>query len=157
MPDMPDMRGTEMRTGGCLCGAVRFEARQVPAEAGICHCAQCRRWTGSALIGVAVPEDAVTWTGAEAIVRYASSDWAERGHCGRCGTPLFFRLTREGTQWSGQYDMPLGVFDDPEGFSVTSEIWIDHKPGSFAYAAPETRKQLTRAECLAIFDPGNAA
>ena len=34
-------------TGGCYCGAVRVH--EPPVEgAGICHCRECQRWTGSA-------------------------------------------------------------------------------------------------------------
>lgn len=137
------------RTGGCMCGAVRFEARDVPVALGICHCELCRRWTGSALLGVSIPEDRVTWTGQEHIRRYASTSFAERANCAVCGTPLFLRNTIEGTAWSGEYDIPVGLFDDPNGFDLTSEIWIEDKPDSFAYAGAEARKQFTRAEVIA--------
>ena len=61
------------REGGCLCGAVRFTARNVPAKAGACHCDMCRRWTGSALIGVTVPEGDVTWEDETDLTRIQSS------------------------------------------------------------------------------------
>ena len=51
------------RTGQCMCGAVRFTARDVPGEYGICHCEMCKRWTGAALAAVAVPVNSVTWQG----------------------------------------------------------------------------------------------
>ena len=38
--------------GGCLCGAVRYRVTEEPYLAGICHCNQCKKRTGSAL-GVA--------------------------------------------------------------------------------------------------------
>ena len=38
----------------------------------------------------------------------------------------------------------------PNGFETTHEIYIDHKPDSFAYAG-EGWKTLTRAECVAKF------
>ncbi len=39
-----------MITGGCLCGAVRYEidADQLADDASYCHCSMCRRWSGSA-------------------------------------------------------------------------------------------------------------
>lgn len=138
------------RTGGCLCGAVRFEARDVPATVGICHCEMCRRWTGSSLIEVSLPEDHVTWTGSERIARRATSAWAERAWCRDCGSGLFFRVTQDG-DWSGTLDLPLGIFDDPDGFEIGHEIYIDHKPDSYAYAGQAGRKTLTRADCVEKF------
>lgn len=136
--------------GGCLCGAVRFVARNAPRKIGICHCDMCRRWTGSALVEVSLHEGDVEWQGADFITRYVSSPWAERGFCSRCGTGLFFRMTEENA-FSGGIDLPLGIFDDPNGFEISHEIFIDQKPDSFAFAGGPDRKQLTRAECVAKF------
>ncbi|MCT4608332.1 MAG: GFA family protein [Pelagimonas sp.] len=136
------------RKGGCMCGAVRFVAQDVPGDCGVCHCEMCRRWTGSALIGVTVPTEKVVWEG-DSLTRIQSSDWAERGFCSRCGTGLFFRVTMEG-EWFGKTEIPVGVFDDPDGFTMTNEIYIDHKPDSFAYAG-EGRKLMTRQDCVEKF------
>ncbi|AZQ69364.1 GFA family protein [Silicimonas algicola] len=136
------------RTGGCLCGAVRFEATEVPETFGACHCEMCRRWTGSALLGVTVPLESVTWEGADSIGRLQSSDWAERAFCSRCGSPLYYHVTAEGPM-AENLEMPIGLFDDPSGFVFTNEIYIDNKPDSFAYAGDRTR--LTRKETLAKF------
>src|SRR5258708_24173052 len=35
-------------TGGCLCGRVRYSITAAPIRSGICHCRNCRRYTGSA-------------------------------------------------------------------------------------------------------------
>ena len=37
-------------TGGCLCGALRYEARGEPLNAGYCCCADCRKASGSGFI-----------------------------------------------------------------------------------------------------------
>jgi len=136
-------------TGQCMCGDVRFTARDVPSEYGTCHCEMCRRWTGSALLGVSVPEGNVTWEGREHIGVRQSSDWAERAWCKNCGTGLWFRVTME-SEWAGNYEIPLGLFDKADDFTMTSEIYIDHKPASFAYAG-EGRKVMTRQECVEKF------
>lgn len=136
------------RTGQCMCGAVRFTATGVPDRFGACHCDMCRRWTGSALLGITVPRDGVTWTGAENIRRIQSSDWAERAFCGSCGSPLYYHVTAEGPM-TANIEMPIGLLDDASGLAFTNEIYIDHKPDSFAYAGDRTR--LTRKETLAKF------
>ena len=135
------------QTGGCMCGAVRFTATGVPVNVGACHCEMCRRWTGSALIGVTVPTEKVTWEGPVSVI--ASSDWAERGFCGRCGSGLYFRVTQE-SRWFGNTELPIGIFDDAGGFEMTNEIYIDHKPDSFAYAG-DGRRLLTRQDCVERF------
>lgn len=139
------------RTGQCMCGAVRFSARDVPDTFGACHCEMCQRWTGSALLGVSVPEGNVTWTGSDHITRVRSSAWAERGFCSKCGSGLFFRITVEG-EYSGNIELPIGVFHDASGMTLSNEIYIDHKPDSFSYAAND-RQVLTRAQCVAKFPP----
>ncbi|MEO0765980.1 MAG: GFA family protein [Pseudomonadota bacterium] len=136
------------KSGGCLCGAVRFDAINVPDTYGICHCEMCRRWTGSALLEVSVKTEDITWSGTEHIATRAGSDWAERAWCRKCGTNLYFRQTREG-KWFGSTDLPIGLFDDPDGFTLTHEIFVDHKPDSFAFAG-DGHKRLTRADVLAL-------
>lgn len=137
------------KTGGCLCGAVRFVARDVPTTYGACHCEMCRRWTGSALLSVPVPAGSLSWLGGEHIAERQTTPWAKRGWCRDCGSALFFMVTQDG-EWSGKIDVPIGLFDDPDGFTMTNEIYIDHKPDSYAYAGTG-RKLLTRAECIEKF------
>lgn len=140
--------GTE-RQGGCLCGAVRFTARPPSAEYGACHCKMCQRWTGSALLAITVPEDAAEWRGEVDIARFQSSDWAERAWCARCGSGLWYRVTLEGHP--GNYEIPIGLFDDPDGLRLAREIFIDRKSDAFALAGEH--EQLTEAQVLALYGP----
>jgi len=137
------------KTGGCMCGAVRFTATDVPDTYGICHCEMCRRWTGSALLGVTVPTANITWSNEAQIGVLQSSDWAERAWCRRCGTPLYYRVTEKGN-WFGGTEIPIGLFDDPNGFTLSNEIYIDHKPDSFSYVG-QGHPTLTRAQCVEKF------
>jgi hypothetical protein len=140
---------TKTRSGGCLCGAVRFEAVLTSLEFGACHCEMCRRWTGSALLGITMPEGNVTWHGAQHIAKAQTSSWAERGWCRDCGSNLYFKVTAD-TPYKGDIELPIGLLDDASGLTMTNEIYIDHKPDSYAYAG-EGRKTMTRQDCIDKF------
>ncbi|WP_244995687.1 GFA family protein [Pseudooceanicola nitratireducens] len=136
------------KTGSCMCGAVRFTATDVPATFGACHCDACRRWTGSAMLAVTVPQDKLTWEGEAQIRTLQSSDWAERAWCQRCGSALYYHVTADGPM-SETLQVPIGLFDDANGFTFDSEIFIDCKPDSFAYAGD--REVMTRAQVFAKY------
>ena len=81
-------------TGGCLCGAVRYEASEPPGTDGtICHCRICQKAYGN---GFAVTADfaskAFRFTRGEPRM-YKSSNVGERGFCADCGSPLIMRYT----------------------------------------------------------------
>ena len=55
---------SDVRTGGCLCGAVRYEVRGEPVHVGRCHCTDCRKESGSAFTVYGQwPADRFTVTG----------------------------------------------------------------------------------------------
>lgn len=141
----------ETRTGRCLCGAVSFEADLTRLEFGACHCEMCRRWTGSALLGITVPTGNIRWQGEVHIATRQTSPWAMRAWCRECGSNLFFRVTSD-SEWAGDTELPIGLFDDANGLTMTNEIYIDHKPDSYAYAG-EGRKLMTRQDCIDRFSP----
>lgn len=132
-----------------MCGAVSFSATDVPEIFGVCHCEMCRRWTGSALLGVTIPTENVTWHGDGNIATLQSSEWARRGWCKACGTGLFFQVTLEG-DYSGNTEIPIGLFDQPNGMKMSNEIYIDHKPDSFAYDG-HGHTVMTRQQCVDKF------
>jgi hypothetical protein len=139
--------------GGCMCGAVRFEAEPSEAHGHACHCEMCRRWTGSAFLAVPVPREKLRWRGEEAIRVLRSSEWAERAWCDHCGSNLYYHATVEGPQ-EGVFFLSLGLFDEPDGITLASEIYIDRKPASYAFAGE--RKRMTKAEVEAQFAGGGA-
>jgi hypothetical protein len=149
--DLAPLRGT-VRTmkssnasGKCLCGAVRFTATGVEPHFHACHCGMCRRWSGGAPF-LAVSAASVQFEGVENLGRYESSDWAQRGFCRLCGSSLFYFLKPAQT-----YALGVGAFDDASAFDFAREIFIDHKPASYAFAGE--RPRLTEAETLAEFAP----
>lgn len=131
------------RSGGCLCGAVRFRAARADSHVHACHCATCTGWGEGVAFAVDVGTE-VAFEGAAHIATYRSSDWAERGFCARCGTHLFFRLVD-----TGAMNVNAGVFDNQTGFTLTEQIFIDEKAGWFDLANDTPRK--TGAEVFAAF------
>lgn len=132
-------------TGHCLCGAVSIRAEAISNHVGACHCSMCRRWGGGPLLATPCG-DAVTFGGEQNITVYGSSDWAERGFCSRCGSHLFYRLKE-----SGEYYMPVGLFDAMDHFSFDHQVFIDEKPDFYRFA--NSTEEMTGAEVFARYAP----
>ncbi len=132
------------RSGGCLCGAVRYRATIDKPDFSACHCTMCRKWTGGPLLSLQA--SGVEFEGTPTV--YASSDWAERGFCATCGSSLFYRLrTSEGPLY-----LAYGSLDDVEGLGFTLQVFIDRKPDGYGFEnATDT---MTHAEVLAMFSGG---
>ena len=84
-------------TGGCQCGAVRYELLERPTGAHICHCRMCQKQFGNffaALVGV--PRDKFKLTRGT-ISNFKSSADVQRGFCRDCGTPLTYEPLRRGS------------------------------------------------------------
>lgn len=131
-----------MLSGKCLCGEVNVQLAKYTSHIHACHCAMCRTWGGGPLYTVQAGTG-VTFKGEDAITRFASSQWAERGFCHRCGTHLFY-LYKE-TQ---EYYLPAGLFNEPS-FTLESDIFVDEK-ASYYPLSPDTKK-MTGAEIIAAF------
>ena len=111
-------------TGGCLCGAVRYEYAAEVGPANYCHCADCRRATGSAFnIGVRVvarefriikgQPKGFTKTG-------DSGNELTRHFCPECGSPLFTSSPRH----PDFYFLKAGCLDDPSVVRATHQNWM---------------------------------
>ena len=106
-----------VRTGGCLCGAVRYSVRGEPVHVGRCHCADCRKESGSAFTVYGQwPVDACEITG-------EVSSYEGRGFCGRCGSPIFGR----GDAYAGLTFIKAGTLDDPSWVQPALHIWCAEK------------------------------
>ena len=71
------------RSGGCLCGGVRYTLRGEPYRTGICHCADCRKESGGLFVAYA------HWRRNEAEITGAFSTYKGRSFCPTCGSRLF--------------------------------------------------------------------
>jgi hypothetical protein len=97
-------------TGSCLCGAVRITAEGQPYRVGLCHCLDCRKYSGSLFHASAVfPETAVTVEG-------ETRHFGDRHFCPGCGASLFGHS-------AGEIDVSLGVLDAPNQLKPTYELW----------------------------------
>lgn len=137
------MAGGEVRSGGCLCGAVRLSASPTKLEMDVCHCSMCRRWSGG--VFMAVPcGDTLRFDKDDELAIFRSSDYGERLFCRSCGSSLAWRM-----QDGSNAAVSMQAFDDIEGFVFAEEIFVDEKPDHYTFAN-ETRK-LTRADVMAQF------
>lgn len=127
--------------GHCLCGAVSVRAKPARPHVEACHCTMCRKWGGIAFVGVHCGSE-VEIEGEAQVVRYRSSEWAERGFCGRCGSNLFYHFLPLGT-----YSFTAGLFPDDALLPLSEEIFVDEQPAYYAFDAES--KKLTGAEVIA--------
>ena len=124
-------------TGGCACGAVRYEARGTPFHRTLCHCADCRRTAAAPVVAwfSVRTEDLVFVQGTATLHR--SSPPVERGFCGRCGTPLTYR----NDAYPEEVDVTTCSLDDPDAaapqdhtFAARRLHWLKIDDGLRTYA-----------------------
>ncbi len=114
-------------TGGCLCGAVRYEANELPSKGVVCHCRVCQRTTGSAFEAIVrFPRTAFRFTKGEP-KRYRSSSIMEKCFCPDCGSPLTDRyLVPVSTSLSPDMVwVHIGTLDKPEAVSIHSHYGVE--------------------------------
>ena len=100
-------------TGGCLCGAVRFEVVEPPISAGYCHCTRCQRRTGTAASAQAriAPGSLRVLEGADVVRSYDPPDGFSKAFCSRCGSALWSTDPDD----SDVISVRLGAFDSDPG------------------------------------------
>jgi hypothetical protein len=134
------MNALSSRSGRCLCGKVTYTFVPAELEIDACHCTMCRRWGGGPGLSI-MAKGAATVSGTEYVAVYKSSEWGERHFCRNCGTHLFFAAPA-----NGYFGVSAGTVDHMDDFKFTTEIFIDFKPETYAFAN-ETKK-LTEAQFL---------
>lgn len=113
--------------GGCLCGALRWQATGEPLYAGLCFCADCRKASGSAFIPfLAFPASALSFAGERRPFHSPSirgSD-AVRNFCPACGGLVFGgEVGRDDS-----HTLYAGSLDDPARFKPTLAIFGRDRP-----------------------------
>ena len=120
---------TEVREGGCLCGAIRFQVTGSPRRVTVCHCKWCQRRTGGALgihawfdaNNVEMPDDGLS------IYEHRSDETnglLTLHFCKRCATTLALTLGKA----PNTYLILAGTLDDPNSFKVDVHVWTRSAP-----------------------------
>jgi aspartate aminotransferase len=108
-------------TGQCLCGAVRYEVRGPLRDVLVCHCNECRRWSGHQFAATAalredlalLEERGLAW-----IESPESDSSASRGFCRECGSALFWDAPGRDT-----ISIAAGSLDAPTGLRVAGHVY----------------------------------
>ncbi|MEM7197614.1 MAG: GFA family protein [Pseudomonadota bacterium] len=117
-----------MVTGGCLCGAIRYNLAQTNLRALHCHCQTCRKQSGAI---------AVTWIEAlfenftitqGVLCWYSASSHARRGFCQNCGSILIYDAIINNVRDHG---VSIGSLDDSSTVAVSGHIWCSQQLGQF--------------------------
>lgn len=109
-----------MVTGRCYCGAVSL-AFPPPETVALCHCADCRRWTGAPAPAFAdMPEDALRVTPPLGPGRRFPSG-AVRWVCDVCGSPIAARFS----YLPGRLYVPIGLLDQAADLPPTIACHTD--------------------------------
>jgi hypothetical protein len=113
------MSSSEVFTGGCLCGAIRYRSTAAPVRGVICHCPMCRRHSGApALSFVHFPANAFVWErGAPKL--YQSSEFAQRGFCENCGSTL----SMHEEILADRMLVAVGSLDEPNRVHIDDHVW----------------------------------
>jgi len=114
---------TTSATGGCLCGALRYEAQGAARAQTLCHCVSCRLAAGAPSVAwVVFGTDGFRFTSGTPTT-FASSPGVTRSFCGVCGTSLTYQHTAR----PGAIDVTTATLDDANAFAPTKEIWVADK------------------------------
>ena len=104
-----------MRTGSCLCGAVRYTVRGEPTHVGRCHCGDCRKRSGSAFAIYG------QWPRAAFELEGELTTFDGDAFCPTCGS-------RIGVVEDDGVEINLGTLDEaPFGLEPEAEIWVKRR------------------------------
>jgi hypothetical protein len=125
-----------MKTGSCLCRAVKYEVHGELRPVIACHCTQCRKQTGSFMHATACADRDFKLIEARGLKWYRASDIARRGFCGDCGSVLFWKPD------SGDYiSITAGSIDGPLGVPLEGHIYCADAGDYYEICGRGYRKQ----------------
>ncbi len=118
-------------TGGCLCGAVRFQVSGPLRDVVNCHCGMCRKLHGvygahskALKIDITILED-------RGLKRYRTSEIAQRGFCRECGSSLFWQPDEQDAT-----GILAGSLDQPTSLNTMGHIFVGEKADFYEIGDP---------------------
>ncbi|WDI30606.1 GFA family protein [Hyphococcus flavus] len=115
------------KTGRCMCGAIEYIFEADRKDVIVCHCGQCRQWSGHLWASVNAAFDKLEITkGMDRLRWFRSSDAARRGFCRECGSALFWH----GDKIEGRKEriaIAAGTVNAPTDFYQGEHIFQDDK------------------------------
>lgn len=131
-------------SGGCLCGALRYEARAEPLYAGLCYCVDCRKASGSGFIpfmGFAADTLTITGETRQSHTTAFNGGTATRNHCAQCNSLVFGGVVGE----SDSFTIYAGSLDEPAQFKPTTALFTRDRP-----AWADVRTELKEFETMPV-------
>jgi hypothetical protein len=113
--------------GGCHCGFISFEGDADPTKAGICHCTDCQRLSGTAFrTFVPVSSETFRMTGQPTVYVKTgdSGNQREQAFCPRCGSPLYSTAPGDGPK---MYNLRLGTVRQRDQIVPRTQVWMRSK------------------------------
>jgi hypothetical protein len=108
---------TRPYTGGCACGAIRYETRHAPVFQNHCQCRDCQRRSGTGhgswLTFPARAEMTLSGTATHWDVAADSGNVKTHAFCPVCGTPVYLRFAA----MPEMIAVAAGSLDEPERFA----------------------------------------
>jgi hypothetical protein len=115
-----------VKTGGCLCGAVRYEVAGALRDVFTCRCVECRRWSGHLFAASAARREHLRFVedrGLRWIDSPCSESHARRGFCSECGSSLFWDAPARDTVC-----IAAGSLDEPTGLRIRGHVYVSQTP-----------------------------
>lgn len=126
-------------TGGCQCGAVRYELLAKPTDAHLCHCRMCQKQFGNFYAPLASVKKSEFRLTRGSMANFRSSADVQRGFCRDCGTPLTYEPISRNS-----ISIAIPTLDDysevpPEAqYGIEARLpWVDHLPEIPAFISGE--------------------
>lgn len=118
---------SDLLKGGCLCGAVAYEASASPQIVGHCYCVDCRKTSGTGhATHAALPEANLSVKGEVKFYDHPadSGNIVSRGFCQACGSAIFSR----NSGMPGMAFLRVSSLDDPNAVSPSMIVYASRAP-----------------------------